>query len=636
MRQTARVPSALALARQVRAHPAKNLTDVVGLRGLALIGLLATGTLVVAAGRAATPVGVVLEPSFGGLLNPSRVGGTASAAAVLISLAVLVACWWRVLRLAQHSQVSLRAVGWTGAIWSLPLLIAPPLLSMDAYAYLAQGHMLAAGLDPYSGGPVLLGNDDAVVRMDPTWRASPVPYGPVALLLLRAVAVSHGDLTTGVLLLRILALLGVLAAIGAAVRLTPEKRRPYVLALCALNPITLVHLIGGVHVDAVLAGVVGLSLLALRRNRPWLAWALAAIAVAVKVTVAPLLLFVLIALWLQRRSTPRLVVGAVGLLVLPYLAAWPVVHRPWGFLPALVVPGASAPWYAPATLVGRLFNGLSQLLGLPLSEGMAHSLGRVVVLLAGAITVLALARAEWHDQRPQRTRQTIRRASSALLVVSMCLPAVYGWYLAAGLFGVAATGTTLWTGALVALSSALTFSSLPPLYAASRWPLAGAWAITLTVLAVGASRQGQPAEQLDHSGSPVVPPVGRRRYVPLAQLAGLGLVVPATLGLLSPGANAGVAGEQEQSDRGRVVQQLLHDYPHLQLVSVLPSTEEGTAYDVELVWPGQRTCDLRLGRAIGPRTRYLRLPDDSFERRVRTIEERPCPVPVVDLPGMAS
>lgn len=628
VRQNAAVPPTLRLVKPAGSDLTRSLTNAVGMRGLAVLGLLATATLVYAAGRAATPVGVVLEPSFGGLLNPSRVGGTASAAAVLVSLAVLVACWWRVLRLAQSGQVTFRAVGWTGAAWLLPLLVAPPLLSMDAYAYLAQGHMLSAGLDPYSGGPVLLGNDDAVVRMDPTWRASPVPYGPLTLLLLRAVALTHGDLTTGVLLLRLLALLGVLAAVSAAVRLTSETRRPYVLALCALNPITLVHLIGGVHVDAVLAGVVGLSLLALRRNRPWLAWLLASCAVAVKVTAAPLLVFVLIVLWRQRRSAPRLLAGATAALLLPYLAALPVVHRPWGFLPALTVPGASAPWYAPATLVGSGFAGLGRLLSLPLDSAHAHLLGRLVVLLGGAVTVLVLLKAEWADRRPQRTRQTVRRASIALLVVSLCLPAVYGWYLAAGLFGLAAAGTPVWTGVIVVLSSALTFSSLPPLYAASRWSLVGAWAIAFTVLAVGASRRGQPTGPLvENDGLGRAGP-GRRRYVPLAQLAGLALVGPATLGLLSPGASAGTASAQEQSERGRVVDQLLHDYPRLQLVSVLPSTEDGSTYDVELVWPGRRTCELQLGRVIGPRTRYARLPVEAFERRVQGAQERPCPLPV--------
>ena len=649
VRQNAAVPPTLAPVKPVGNDMSRSLTNAVGVRGLAVLGLLATATLVYAGGRAATPVGVVLEPSFGGLLNPSRVGGTASAAAVLVSLAVLVACWWRVLRLAQGGQVSLRAVGWTGAVWVLPLVVGPPLLSLDAYAYLAQGHMLSAGLDPYSGGPVLLGDDDAVVRMDPTWRASPVPYGPLTLLLLRAVALSHGDLTTGVLLLRLLALLGVLAAVSAAVRLTAERRRPYALALCALNPITLVHLIGGVHVDAVLAGVVGLSLLALRRNRPWLAWTLAACAVAVKVTAAPLLVFVLVALWRQRRSTPRLLLGATAALLLPYVAALPVVHRPWGFLPALTVPGASAPWYAPATMVGNLLAGLGRVLDLPLASAQAHLLGRMVVLLAGAVTVLVLLKAEWADQRPQRTRPTVRRASVALLVVSLCLPAVYGWYLAAGLFGLAAVATPFWAAAVVVLSSALTFSSLPPLYAASRWSLVGAWVIALTVLALGASRRGEPieppveADAARLAGPGLAGPgrvgpgptgpgragPGRRRYLPLAQLAGLALVGPATLGLLSPGANAGIAGAQEQSERSRVVDQLLHDYPHLQLVSVVPSTADGATYDVELVWPGQRTCDLQLARVIGPRTRYARLPSDAFERRVRGAQERPCPPPTI-------
>ncbi len=73
--------------------------------------------------------------------------------------------------------------------------------------------------------------------------------------------------TAGVLLLRLLAARGVAAAVAAAVAVAVPARRPLVLALTALNPIAPLHLVGGAHVVAILAGVVGLAALSLVRGR---------------------------------------------------------------------------------------------------------------------------------------------------------------------------------------------------------------------------------------------------------------------------------------------------------------------------------------------------------------------------------
>lgn len=617
--QPGRVPAAAAR---------RAASAVVALRGPALIGLLAMIVLVVAAGRAASPVGVVLQPSFGGLLDPSPTGGTASAVAVLIALATLLACWWRVLRLTAHRAVALNAVGWTCGLWLLPVLVAPPLLSLDAYAYLAQGAMLANGLDPYAGGPILLGDDPAISRVDPMWRASPVPYGPLTLLLLRAVAVTQGDLDTGVFLLRGIALLGVAAAVAVALRLSHPARRPYVLALCALNPITLVHLVGGPHIDAVLAGVVALSLLALLHDRQWTSWLLATSAVAVKITAFPVLLFVLIGLARRGRVRPRAVLTAMGLAALPYLAALVVVDRPWGFLSALSVPGASAPWYAPATIAGSVLVGAGRLLSVPVDESMLRSAGRLIVLSVGGIIVVALLRAELTDQGLGRASRTAQRAAAALLVVALSLPVVYAWYLAAGLFVLAAVGTRAWTTLIVALSSALLFTSLPPLYAANRWPLAAAWGVALTVLAIGAFPRRAAVGASGGRAAGTVHPAsstGHRGSLRLAQVSGLGLLAPVAVGLLTPGASAGVTGEQTSSERVLVVAQLVQDYPGRQVASVLPASEPGAAYKVELVQPGGLTCRLVLKRGIGPRARFVRHEVTRAEQTVPTVVDYACP-----------
>lgn len=586
------------------------LLDLAAVRRPAVVGLLAMLTLVISAGQAATPVGVVLERSFGGLLHASSTGGTVSSVAVVVALATLLTCWWRVLRLAADGKVGLPAVAGACGLWLLPVLIGPPLLSLDAYAYLAQGSMLAGGLDPYTGGPVLLGDDPAIARVDPMWRASPAPYGPLALLLFRAAAVTHGDLVTGVLLLRVIALLGVAAAVAVALRLAVPSRRPYVLALCALNPVTLVHLIGGAHIDAVLAGVLGLSLLALLHNRPWLSWTLAASAAALKITAAPLLLFLLIELARGHPVRARAILRATGLAALPFAATLVVVDRPWGFLGALAVPGTTPAWYAPATVAGNLLAGAGDLLSVPVDDNVLLWAGRLAVMLAGALVVLAILRAEYHDDELGRSRRTVQRAALALMVVSLCLPAVHAWYLAAGLFVLAAVGTQAWTRLIVVLSSALIFSSLPTLYAANPWAIAAAWCVALSILIAGSSGlrrattavSGRVAATAQEAAS-----TAHRGWLRLAQAAGVGLLAAGAVGLLSPGASADEAGKLERSERVRVVNQLARDYPDLQIVSVLPSAKPGTAYTAQLVEPTGRTCRLVLARGIGPYAEFVRL-----------------------------
>lgn len=582
---------------------------------LGAVGTAATVCLVVAAGRAAVPIGVTLEPSFGGLLRPTTSGGTASAAVVLVCLAILVACWWSVVERAARQHLSLAGVAAIGLAWILPVVVGPPLLSLDAYAYLAQGEMVAAGYDPYSGGPILLGEERAASRVDPMWRAAPTPYGPVALVLFRTVAEVSDGLTAGVMLLRLLAMIGVGLAVVSALLLCHGAHRPHVLALTLLNPVTVVHLIGGVHLDAMLAGLIGLSLLALHRRRLWLACVLAVLAAAVKVTVLPLLLFVLLALWRSGRPRDQVVWGGAALLALPYALVLPLVPRPWGFLSALGVPGSSPPWYAPATVLGRGLEGLAWLLGLPVDQPAVHLTGRVVAVLLGSLAVALLWRADLRDQVAGRSDRSVRRAGTALLLVALCLPALYAWYLAAGLFVAAATTGRSARVALVALSSALAFSSLPPLYGATLWPLVVTALAVLALLGVGLASTMSRGPVRPHAGirptattstsSPHDGPAPYRRL----RVTSVGLLVAVALGSVAGSAGADSDPEllQQASQKMRLVTFLQKGYPKLQVVALESLPERSGRYQAKMVLPGRSRCDLELYVAPGPRSQPTRV-----------------------------
>lgn len=591
----------------------------------ALLGAVALVVLVVAAGRAPVPVGVELPVSFHGLLRPASRGGTASAVLVLLALGALVMSWWALLSAARCGAAALRRLTGVAALWLVPLVLGPPLISMDAYAYLAQGRMLATGLDPYAGGPVLLGGVPDAARVDPMWRSTPVPYGPLSLVLLRAVAVLTEDLTLGVLLLRLLACAGVAVAVAAALSLAAEERRPVVLVLTLLNPVTLVHLVGGAHLDGVLAGVVALFLLAVVRRRRWTAWTLAAAAVAVKASAGPLLLFALVDL--RRSGVPwaRLLPASLGLGVLPWLAALWAVERPWAFAPALLVPGSTASWYAPSSWAGSLAAVVGGVLGV--DEQTARAAGRLAVLLAGAAYVVraALSVAGPDDDGRQGR---VRSASAALVVAALCLPALYGWYLAAGLFGLAAVARGRSLIALIGLSSALAFTSLPPLYDVERWPLISCWFVLLPSMAVLGARLLRRAPRPTAGQGPRGALVRSRPAVVL----GPGAVVLLTafgVGLLAPQATAGPARPQltTVTERARVVQQLEDDYPGLQVGEVVAGGPGGPAYRVQLVRPGIDVCELALARSVGPLARLVRLPDATRGRTLRAVEETSCPPP---------
>ena len=613
-----------------------------GVGAATVAGTAASLCLVLAAGHSAVPVGVHLEPALHGLLAPSTTGGTTSAALVAMSLAVLVASWWVVLDGAARGRASLRRVAAAGAVWAVPILLAPPLLSLDAYAYLAQGDMLAHGLDPYRGGPVLLGPDVVAGRVDPMWRSAPAPYGPLGLLAFRAVdAVSH-DLTSGVLLLRLLALLGVAAAVLAALQLCPRPQRAQVLALTALNPITLVHLVGGVHLDALLAGLTATCALALSRHRPWTAWALAAGAVAVKITALPLAAIVL--LCLRRRADARHVLaGAVPVAALALFVSLPVVHRPWGFVSALGVSGSSAPWYAPSSLLTGLLIGLARLGRLPATPATLHLVAVSTTLAVGAVLVVLLLRAEREDAVAV-PRRTLRRAGLALLIVIGCLPALYAWYLGAALFLLVPVAGRRVRMLVVALSSALAFGSLPPLYGSARWPLVLA-ALTAATVLVGCGlallRQDRaaPAAARRLTAAPVAARAPRRstrssaRSVTVRYRAAAGAVAMASLLavlLTTAGADTAAATgstlARQAHERLRLVALLRADYPSLQVVEVDIRDWGHPRYQVEMAAPGLHTCQILLDPGPGRGSAPVRLPP-ARGVTTRATDARSCPSP---------
>ncbi len=344
--------------------------------------------------------------------------------------AVLILCWLVAVRAALRGQLSESAVWWLFAVWAAPLVVGAPLLSADVYSYVGDAHLLAHGHDPYSVGPAALGPGRVLDAVDPQWRQTPAPYGPLALLLLRVVAA--GGVAQAVTFIVVLATADVAVTGVLLARMVPDRLRPVTLAMWLLAPPVLLHLVGGGHVDAVMVVLlVGGFVLAAAR-RPLLAVTLAGLATAVKAPavlgVAVLCVTGLPADW---RGRVRTVAARLAVAVATSLVPALLLPAPLGLVHALSTPGRAQTLGAPVVLV---WQGVRAARQAGLDWLPAHLLTPIRVTALAVAAAVALALLATHRRRPAMTT-----AGVALLVLAAAGPVYYGWYAAWSLACLAAT-----------------------------------------------------------------------------------------------------------------------------------------------------------------------------------------------------
>jgi alpha-1,6-mannosyltransferase len=238
-----------------------NETELTALQRTRLFG--ATGTVLMAIGAlgaGARPV--VQDPTFGvRLLNlPSRIQ-TVSLTMTTVGAVMMALAWLMLGRFAMGKrQMSRGDLDRTLLLWMLPLLIAPPMYSKDVYSYLAQSQISLEGLDPYKVGPASgLGLGHVFTLSVPSvWRETPAPYGPLFLWIGRGISALTGEnIVAAVLCHRLVVLAGVAMIVWATPRLARRCGVAEVSALWlgAANPLLLMHLVAGIHNEALMLGL---------------------------------------------------------------------------------------------------------------------------------------------------------------------------------------------------------------------------------------------------------------------------------------------------------------------------------------------------------------------------------------------
>ncbi|ULE32723.1 polyprenol phosphomannose-dependent alpha 1,6 mannosyltransferase MptB [Mycobacterium sp. IDR2000157661] len=238
-----------------------NDAENMALRRTRLFG--AAGTVLMAIG--ALGVGarpVVQDPTFGvRLLNlPSRIQ-TVSLTMTTTGAVMMTLAWLMLGRFALGDRrMSRSQLDRTLLLWVLPLLIAPPMYSRDVYSYLAQSEIAMKGLDPYRVGPAPgLGLDHVFTLSVPNmWRETPAPYGPLFLWIGQGISALTGEnIVAAVLCHRLVVLLGVGLIVWAVPRLAHRCGVAEVSALWlgAANPLLIMHLVAGIHNEALMLGL---------------------------------------------------------------------------------------------------------------------------------------------------------------------------------------------------------------------------------------------------------------------------------------------------------------------------------------------------------------------------------------------
>ncbi|MGW4463636.1 polyprenol phosphomannose-dependent alpha 1,6 mannosyltransferase MptB [Micromonospora sp. NPDC004704] len=350
-------------------------------------------------------------------------------------LGLLVAAWWWLGRLV-HGERPPRpaALIVTLALWAAPLVIAPPIFSRDVYSYLAQGAMVGADLDVYRHGPATLGGPLAA-EVPAIWQHTTTPYGPVFLVLATAVAAVTGtQVALGVLGLRMIAVLGVvlLATVlpGLARRCGVDPAAA--LWLGVLNPLVLIHLVGGAHNDALMVGLLCAGLASAVAHRPALGTALLTLAALVKAPALVALVFVA-PLWAGqlagRWRTVRALLGTAVVAVGTTVAVTAVAGTGYGWITALDTPVSAANWSVSSAL-GRATRALLELIGAdvaPHAVSFWRWAGLAVALGAGLLL--------WLRRDELGPVYALGLALGALVLFG---PAIRPWYLLWGLVPIAA------------------------------------------------------------------------------------------------------------------------------------------------------------------------------------------------------
>ncbi|MDQ2782672.1 polyprenol phosphomannose-dependent alpha 1,6 mannosyltransferase MptB [Lapillicoccus sp.] len=381
-------------------------------------------------------------PVLGALQTPA--GMVVATATLVIGVLLLLEAWLRLRPRAGRPKVS-RHILW---LWSLPLLLAPPLFSRDAYSYAGQGRLVTIGLDPYRYGPAGVAEQYSQ-NVDPMWLYTPAPYGPLVLQIQHGIVDIFGTdhAYAAAVAMRAPAILGVVLIAVLLPKIARQLGYDSQMTtwLAVLNPLLVLHLVGGAHNDALMLGLMVLGVWLALQKRIWLAVLVVAAAGAIK---APGFLAILAVAALEARrlhgSVPSLRqvmsslfrLGSACFAVFVLITA--ICGLGFGWIGALGVPSTLRSALSPPTAVGVVLEKLLMWLQVPGAMDTTVTIAQRVGLVIGLVLA---ARVAWRlgPVAPVRALAWV----TGIIVITNSV--VHPWYI-------------LWGGLFLAMTEGARFT----------------------------------------------------------------------------------------------------------------------------------------------------------------------------------
>jgi alpha-1,6-mannosyltransferase len=410
---------------------------------LGAIALLAAVYVALAVLVAAPGSAIVLaaaERSPGWLLGPWQVFGLDGASGELAGPLYYAGLWVAMLSYCAV-LLAARTVGpglAIGAIVSLHLLfmLAPPLLSQDVFSYISYARLeVVHSLSPYTHSPDAVPGDAAFAFAGS--KDSTSVYGPLFTLVTYPLAkLSVPTAFWTLKAVAALASLGVVALSWACARRLGRNPVPVALAV-GLNPLVLVHVVGGAHNDS----LVVLALLAAafvvlgdaaprvsphagdrragpRATRDRLGGFLATAAAGIKVSAGLVLPFM--AIGARRRG--ELIAGAAGAAVA--IAAVSFAAFGSDALDALGLIGENQERTSRWSIPQRSADGIAALTGASSQRIVDYTRAAFAILFA--VVVLVLVRRTW--RAPSESSEWLAAAGWATLALLVASAWLVPWY----------------------------------------------------------------------------------------------------------------------------------------------------------------------------------------------------------------
>jgi hypothetical protein len=388
--------------------------------------------------------------------------------ATMIVLGLLVAAFVVLVAEAVRRRVGLAAVAVAAAVSIASAVAGPVVLSRDVSSYAAYGRIAAVDhTNPYVATPAAFPGDPFTPAVSGDWIQSRSVYGPAFTVLSAAVAgPTRGSPAATILAFKVLAGVAVAGATwcaAAVARRRDPRLMPLVVALVGVNPVIVVHTVGGGHNDALVGlGLAGAAFATAggRRSavggRALLVTAVLTLTALVKIVAAiPLVMFVLWSMMLAPSGRERARAAVAHLSVVALLCAGLTAIYGTPAIRALADLASRTGWASAARLVRR---------GLEAIGGGSSSALRTVIALLFAAAFLAVLWPLVRDRPgrgPEGGTDAPARWGTALLGAALAGPYLLPWYAAwfAPLIGLARDRVVLWIG--VAACCVLTLTGVP-------------------------------------------------------------------------------------------------------------------------------------------------------------------------------